>query len=241
MREENHKSRLKTHLKKQAYKNILLATLGIVLVGILLIIFGTNILVSFSLLVGKLTGTEESTTTTQSLEYIAPPTLDIPQEATSSASVTITGYGESKHRIDLFSNGKLIGKTTVKSNNTFKFGNVTIEKGENVIKARAVNEENKHSEYSNEVRISLLNEPPELTVSEPTDGLIYKKDGRPVKVAGKTNPGVKVTVNDFWAIVDDEGNFSYQYSLKDGENDLKIVATDKADNKTTKDLKIRAE
>jgi len=57
-------------------------------------------------------------------------------------------------------------------------------------------------------------------------------------VHGKTDPNVKVTINDFWAIVDDSGNYSYNLSLKSGDNPIKIVATDDAGNNTEKDLKI---
>jgi bacillopeptidase F len=241
MKDLHEKSRLKSHLQKQAYRNVLLACLGIVLVIILLIIFGTNILVSFSLLVGKFTGAEEPVTTTESTTYIAPPTLDTPPEATSSAKFAITGFGEPDTRVDLYRNDRVVAKTTVKSNNTFRFGNVSLENGENVFKARTVNDENKHSEYSNDVSISLLNKPPDLSIDNPQEGQMFKKSGGAVKVSGKTNPGVKVTVNDFWAIVDDEGNYSYMYTLKDGDNELKVVATDNANNKTEKAVKIKAE
>lgn len=237
----NHKSRLKSHLQKEAYRNVLLASLGIVLVIILLIIFGTNILVSFSLLVGKLTGTEDIEQTTQSTTYIAPPTLDIPVEATSSATITLSGFAQADQSIALFRDGKQIGKTTAKENNSFSFKNVRLQEGENIFKTRVQTEDKKHSEYSNEVKVSMLNKPPELSIDSPQDGQIFKKDGRPVKVTGKTNPNVKITVNDFWAIVDDEGNYSYLYTLKDGENELKVVATDNADNKTEKTIKIKTE
>lgn len=237
----NEKSRLKKHLQNQAYRNVLLATLGIVLVIILLIIFGTNILVSFSLLVGKLSGTEEPTVTTQSDTYVAPPTLNPTETATSSAATVVTGLGEKKQRIDLYRNGKLISKTTVKADNTFRFTNVTLVEGENTLRAKAVDANNQQSDYSNEVAITFSNKPPELTIDAPLEGQVFKKSGGAVKVSGKTNAGAKVTVNDFRAIVDTEGNYSYLYPLKDGENELKIVATDPANNKVEKTIHIKAE
>lgn len=237
----NEKSRFKKHLQNQAYRNVLLSIFGIVLVIILLIIFGTNILVSFSLLVGKLSGTEESSVTTQSETYVAPPTLDPITTATSSAAIVVTGYGESKQRVDLYRNGKLINKATVKSDNTFRFTNVTLVEGENTLRARAVNENNQQSEYSNELKVSFINKPPDLTIDEPQEGQVFKKSGGAVKVSGKTTAGAKITVNDFRAIVDTEGNYSYLYTLKDGENELKVVATDNANNKTEKTVHIKAE
>jgi len=241
MRDQMKKSRLISHLKKQAYKNVLLACIGIVLAIILLIIFGTNILISFSLLVGKLTGAEEAAITTQSDSYIAPPTLNTTSEATSSAAIIVTGFGQPDQRIDLYRNDKLINKTTVKSNSSFRFTGVTLVEGSNIIKARATNSDNKQSSFSNEVKISLLKNAPDLTVDSPQNDQGFKKEASPIKITGKTDPGVLVTVNDFWAIVDAEGNYTYLYNLKDGDNPLKVVATDNAGNKTEKELKIRIE
>lgn len=241
MRDQMKKSRLISHLQKQAYKNVLLACLGIVLVIILLIIFGTNILVSFSLLVGKLTGVEEAAITTQSDSYIAPPTLNATSEATSSAAIIVTGYGQPEQRINLYRNDKLINKTTVKSNSSFRFTGVTLEEGTNILKARAIDSDNNQSNYSNEVKIALLKKAPDLTVDSPQNDQGFKKEESPVEVTGKTDPRVQVTVNDFWAIVDAEGNYSYLYNLKDGDNPLKVIATDNAGNKTEKELKIRIE
>ncbi len=242
MRQPAEKSRFKEHLQKEASRNVIFAILGIILVVALLIIFGTNILVSFSLLVGKISGTDDPPAETQqNVTYIAPPTLDPTAEATSSAAVVITGYGKPDQRIDLYRNGKMISKTTVKSNNTFRFTNVTLVEGVNSLKARAVTDDNQRSNYSNEIRISLLNKSPELSVDFPQDGQVFKKDQSPIKISGKTDPGVKITVNDFRAIVDSSGNYSYLYNLKDGDNNLKIAATDNAGNQTTKEINIRIE
>lgn len=234
-------SRLKKHLKNQAYRNILLAVFGIILVIVLLILFGSNILVSFSLLVGKLSGTEDTTVMTQNDIYVAPPTLNPTETATSSAAIVVTGFGQKNQRIDLYRNDKRISKTTVKMNNTFRFVRVTLLEGENIFRAKAVNENNQQSEYSNAIKITFSNEPPELTVDTPQEGEVFKKSGGAIKVSGKTDASAKVTVNDFRAIVDTEGNYSYLYTLKDGDNELKIVATDTANNKVEKTLRIKAE
>jgi outer membrane lipopolysaccharide assembly protein LptE/RlpB len=45
-------------------------------------------------------------------------------------------------------------------------------------------------------------------------------------------------VNGFWAVVDDNNNFSYTLPLQSGDNQIKIVAIDQAGNKAEKDLKV---
>ncbi len=243
MRQPVEKSRFKEHLQKETSRNVIIAIFGIIVLGALLLIFGTNILVGFSLLVGKFSGSEDAnmSESQQGVSYIAPPTLNPTVEATSSAAISLSGYGKADQRIDLYRNGKMISKTTVKSNNTFRFTNVTLEEGVNSLKAKAVTVDNKRSNYSNELSVSLLNKSPELSIDFPQDGQGFKKEQSPLKISGKTDPGVKVTVNDFRAIVDSGGNYSYLYNLKDGDNNLKVVATDNAGNQTTKEISIRIE
>jgi bacillopeptidase F len=81
-----------------------------------------------------------------------------------------------------------------------------------------------------------------LDVSSPSDGQGFNKNqvntGNTINVAGKTDQGVSVTVNGFWAVVDDNNNFSYTLPLQNGDNQIKIVAVDLAGNKTEKDLKV---
>lgn len=45
-----------------------------------------------------------------------------------------------------------------------------------------------------------------------------------IRVDGKTQPGATVAVNGDFAAVDQEGNFQYQYTLKDGQNIIEIIA-----------------
>jgi hypothetical protein len=203
------KSRLKKHLKHEAYRNVMFATLGIVAVVAVVIVFGTHILVGFSLLVGKLTGNEEPVTQQQGTSYIEPPTLDPAVEATNSAEITIAGNASPKQHISLYLNGEVVDKTTAKSDRSFEFTNVTLKDGENSLKTKVLTDDNRESDYSNELTISLLKKAPQLTIESPQDGQGYKKEESPIKVSGQTDPGVKVTVNDFRAIVDDQGKYSY--------------------------------
>jgi cytoskeleton protein RodZ len=46
-----------------------------------------------------------------------------------------------------------------------------------------------------------------------------------VQVEGKTEPGSTVAVNGQFAPVDSGGNFVYQYTLKDGQNIIEIIAS----------------
>lgn len=45
-----------------------------------------------------------------------------------------------------------------------------------------------------------------------------------IRIDGKTEPGATVAVNGDFAPVDSQGNFQYQYTLKDGQNIIEIIA-----------------
>lgn len=234
------KSRLSSHLKKQARKNVVLVILGVIAFIALLIVFGTQLLIGFSLLLGKFTGNEEPVTTNQSTGYIAPPILDTTFEATNSAEISLKGTADKNNKVNLYRNGKLVDKVTADSDAHFIFTNVPLEEGDNRLKAKVVTDK-EQSAYSNEIVVKRLNKEPTLEIAFPAEGDRIKKESSPIKVTGQSDPGVRVTVNDFRAIVDSQGRYSYTYTLRDGENVIKVVATDSAGNQKTKEVKIQVE
>lgn len=235
------KSRLKNHLQKKAVQNILLALCGIIVIVALLFTFGTQLLINFSLLIEKLKGTSDTTTTSEDVSFVSPPTLNPMESYTKNAKITVSGYSLPKQMVKLYVNDELVEKTEVKEDKSFEFKDVSIKPGENDIKAKAVTENDKESNYSTSLKITYIDKPPTLEINSPSDGQTLSKDQGPYKVTGKTDPGNKVTVNDFWAIVDDEGKFTYTLPLQGGDNTIKIQVTDEADNKVEKEIKVKVE
>jgi hypothetical protein len=237
------RSRLRSNLKTKAYHNLFLAFFGVVIIVAVLFFFGTKILIGFSLLSEKLSGTDATNSTIQSNDssYVSPPSLDPVVDATNSAQIVVTGIASAQQTIHLYVNGELVDKTPVRDDNHFKFASVTLKEGQNMIKALAVTSSKKKSDYSAELQINFLKKSPTLTINQPQDGQGFKKDPGTESIIGQTDPGVQVTVNDFVAIVDAQGKFSYLYTLKDGDNDLKIKATDDAHNETVKEMHIHTE
>ncbi len=236
--ERSHKKR---RLQEQASRNLWFVGGGIVILFVIIFAFGTDILINFALLMSKLTGSDTVTHSQEDSNYVAPPVLNDMNDATSSAKVIISGTGEKSQTIKLYVNGKLADKTSVKSDQSFTLRDVTLDKGENEIKAKAFTDNNKESTYSNSITVTYLDKAPNLEVSSPSDGQTFSKSDSPIKISGKADSGAKVTVNDFWAITLDDGSFSYQYPLQDGDNHLKVVAEDEAGNKTTKELTIKVQ
>ena len=164
--------------------------------------------------------------------------LDPTFQATNSATITLSGTAGEKQTIKLYKNNDYISDTTTEKKGLFVFEDIRLSKGENSFKVKAVTEQKKESTLSEEQIITYLTEAPMLEIEQPSDGQSFSKDNNPITVKGKTNPNVKVTVNSLWAIIDNEGIFSYTFRLQNGENILIIVATDQAGNKTESSLKV---
>ncbi len=232
------RSRLRSNVKKQSIHIIIF----IVVIVIILVLFGTNILIGFSVALDILRGSDKVEISQQGINYIAPPTLDPLPSATKADTVNISGSVTAVDdiSINLYINGDSVEKVKPNKDGTFSFINTKLSPGENEIKARSVASE-KQSDYSKIIKIKYLNKNPNMEISKPSDGQTFKKDLGQIRVSGKTDPGAKVTINDFWTITNDNGDFYYTYTLKDGENTLKFVSMDEAGNSTTKEIKIKAE
>lgn len=197
--------------------------------------FGTQLLIQFSLLLTK--DGSVTTNTTQDVSYVAPPDLDPIANATNSAKMKITGTSTvEKATIKLYINGSLTDSVKVNSKNEFEFKSVILEEGANEIKAKTEIENGKLSDYSSAITVLYQNEPPELSIDYPADGQTLKNDQQ--TITGKTVAGASVTVNGFRAIVQPNGNFSYNIKLHEGGNTIKIITTDTAGNKTEKDINV---
>lgn len=231
-------SRISKITKTRTRKAIFLTFLGIVSIITALFAFGTDLLINFSVLAGKLRGSNDSVKSSQEKDYVPPPTIDTLPSATNSATTKVTGYTTSpNYTIKLYVNGEFFDKKSVKDDKTFSFNNVKLETGENQIKAKAITDEDVESEYSNEATIIYVDKMPELAIDSPQDG--GSTSNERISVTGSTDPGNKVTVNDFWAIVNGEGRFNYNnLKLQHGENIIKVVATDAAGNQTIREVKI---
>lgn len=228
------RSRLSRRIESKTKKNLTLSVLGIILIVLLVLKFGIPLLVNLSLFLSGFQNKQE--TKVQNSSFIAPPVLDSLPEATSSANIIISGVASKEQTINLYLNDNLIDTTKAEEIGRFSFRQ-TLNSGENNIKAKAVINE-KESDFSNIVAISFKSAPPSLNLNFPSDDQSFSKDQNIAEIKGTTDPDVRITINGFWAITDGNGNFFYRLSLQNGENRIKITATDIAGNKTEKEIKV---
>lgn len=231
------RSRVNQRLARQTERNLIFILLGIGVIVVLFLIFGANLLVKFSLFVER--KADSSSVQAQNSSFVSIPSLDPLVSSTNSATIDVSGTADNGSYIKLYVNGKMAKKADIKSDHTFIAHDVQLEAGENDIKAKTfLEEEKKQSEFSDIVSVRYSNKAPELSIDFPSDGQIYNKDNNPIRVRGKAGASSRVTVNDFWAITDNEGNYIYNLPLKNDDNEIKVVATDDAGNKAEKTIHI---
>ena len=236
-RQTQRTSRLARNIERRTKKNLFFSIFGIIVVLFLVIKLGIPLLVNFSLMLSN--QKDKSTTSSSNSSnpsFIASPVLNPLPSATNSATLVISGTGNAGQTVRIYINSNLVDETPTKKDGTFSI-NKTLKKGTNTIQAKS-ELNGKESDFSNSLNIVFNDTKPNLDITSPSDGQTFSKDQNTAQVSGKTDADIKVTVNGFWAIVDDNNNFSYSLPLQSGDNQIKIVATDSAGNTTEKDIKV---
>lgn len=160
---------------------------------------------------------------------LAPPVLNIPFESTNTAKINVGGYSNPNSKVKIFVDEKEVITVSVSEDGSFLAKEIELSLGTNTIFAKSIDEEGKESLNSKSFKIILDSEKPLLNVTQPEDNKNVAGE-RKLKIAGETEPGVQVFVNNIQAIVNKDGNFSLDVQLNDGENNFTIKAIDKASN-----------
>lgn len=231
-------SRLSRKEEKKLQKRIKYATISSIAIILFLIFFGFRLIVAFSVLVGDLQGGSENQQD-QTNTFLLPPTLDPMDEATKSAYLDISGYGKQGSKVLLFLNGEQVEETTIDEEGKFLIPSVQALGGDNTIYALIETEDGTRSDKSNQIDISVITRPPALAVDTPEDGAQYYGEDDQAEVTGQTEENVSVTINGRFVRVDEDGSFRMTVSLDEGDNELIVVAEDKAGNqaKSTRTVK----
>ncbi|HYN87284.1 MAG TPA: FlgD immunoglobulin-like domain containing protein [Ardenticatenaceae bacterium] len=150
-----------------------------------------------------------------------------PSHTTASATLQIEGSTAPDATVWL---NDEVAPIPVDANGVFRVSRQLVE-GQNHVVVRAADSAGNESRAESE--ISLLTQPPAITLLAPEAGTWFGENV--VNVAGTVPPGVSVTVNDRPATVDEEGNFRLDVVLLEGDNVIRVVATDAVGNSATEE------
>ena len=167
----------------------------------------------------------------------SPPFLQSVPDATNVSPFEITGRVEPGNTVVISLNGKEEEIQTDENGNfSTKF---ELIKGENTFFAYTKNPAGNKSQDTKSYVLVFDNEVPDIKILSPNDGSsFYGSKQKNVTIRGTTEIDSSVTINDRIATVNDDGGFSLNYALSNGENDLVIKSVDKAGNEKEINLKL---
>lgn len=170
---------------------------------------------------------------------LAPPILNIPYEATNTATISIKGYATTSSTVEIYIDDELKTTAKAKDDGGFLTDPILLNLGTNNISGKAIDEKGNKSLPSKPIRITYENEKPTLELNEPQDSTTVKGEKK-VLVSGSTDPnkGITVSANGVRLIVNSEGQFSQKLDINEGENEIVILATDIAGNTTQTTRKV---
>lgn len=231
-------SRLVRRSIKQSKRQLYASLVAIVVILFIAINFGPYLIGGVGGFIDKITGKGNQAEKIETSADIQAPTLDALLPATSNEHITVSGRSYYTHgSIELYVNGSRRDETNLDNSQNFRFTDVRLSEGTNSIKVRTIID-NKKSDFSEEEQISYNKSAPKLEVSYPQDGQSFHKGDQQITISGTTDPDNSVNVNGFIAIVDSNGNFSYNYNLANGDNKLKVTVTSPAGQTTIKELTV---
>jgi len=165
----------------------------------------------------------------------APPQIDVLPEATNEQSIKISGSAEPATTLRFDLNGKE-REILVDSEGKFSFS-FNLRLGENRISTKAVDSAGNESQETQNITVLYDTEEPTLELLTPADGSdFYAAKQRQVVIKGQTEPGVSLTINDRFVVVEDDGAFAFATTLSEGPNEFNVKSKDAAGNETEEKL-----
>lgn len=227
-------SRLLQHEQRRLLKQTILSVVG----GIVIIILFMAVLMPAAVrLFFKIIDGNKAPGITDTLPPQVP-VLSLPYQATNSATIALTGFGEANSKVSLVVNSSPVATIDVGGDGQFK-QDLRLEKGDNDLVVYGTDAAGNESTQSNPYHVFMDDEALKIDVSEPTSPAeIVGKKNQQLMIKGKTKPNTKVYVNDRLNNVKEDGSFEILYPLAEGENTLKLHGVDKASNTVELELKV---
>lgn len=231
-------SRLSRRNSKQGKKQLYLSLGGIIVLIFIALNFGPLLIAASGNFIDGLVGkTSESSIIIDDADLL-PPELDPLPQSVSEQKINVSGNSfYTDGRIELYLNGLKYDSVTINDSQSFEFKNVSLKTGKNSFKTKFINDD-KESEFSEDITVSYIKDAPQLELVFPEDGQSFKKGDQEISVNGSTNSDNTVRVNGFISIVNADGEFTYLLKLSDGENKIKIEVENLAGKSTEKEITV---
>lgn len=224
--------------KRTNRKGIFFLFLTIILI-LLFFIFGIKALIKVTTIATNLKG--ESTSQVADKTPPGPPQFEnVKLKIALVPSYTIQARAEANSIVKIYQSSESNPETyeaskEVKIGDSARFEtNVNLDKGENLFYLTSTDASGNESGRSSGLIVIFDLDAPTLDVTIPQDNQDFFGTDAEITIEGTTEGSAKVNVNDRVAIVNTDGKFSTRLTLSEGKNEIKIIATDRAENKTEK-------
>jgi hypothetical protein len=166
----------------------------------------------------------------------SPPVFVSRFEATNSANLTLRGIAEAGSTIYLTQNLDSIKSVVTPGDGEFEFTKILLADGDNEFSAVAVDVSGNRSQPSDVLHIGFSFKEPKLIIDSPVTGQVISGNNSRIEIKGITDPDARLTINERVIIVATDGRFHHLLGLTSGENNLHILAINKAGNKIQKEI-----
>lgn len=234
----NHRSRLARQENKQMAKQTVIILVAAVIFIVLFFWIGIPSLINLAVALGNSKAASKFNQETDTIPP-APPQVNIIPVATTSANLDISGSAEAGTTIYLYQDNTKAQETTADNLGNFAFLNLTLADGSTSFYTQSIDSAGNQSHNSTVQIITFDNQPPQLEITQPTDGSrFYGVTEQFIDIAGQTDPAATVFLNDRQLVVTGDGAFATKQELREGDNQLKFIATDEAGNKTETEISV---
>ena len=228
--------------QQKAYRRIFIVG-SIIIISLILIFKNIDVVIEKITNISHTFDNEEELKTQEPLSLAQDNLLWTPQidplpATTNQKKIAITGSAYQGIQVELFFNGESVSIDDLDENKKFEFTDLNLMSGENTIAVRSIKNDGVKSDLSQETKITLDLKPADLEITTPSEGQKFGSENQKIKVVGKTDADAKVYVNDHVVILQSDGTFEYQITLKEGENTIKVKAVDPAGNEMVKEIKV---
>lgn len=215
---------------------VLLVFIGLITAGYFFLYYGLGQIINYAFLLRPSKTNTTSAATKQSPQILVDPVLQDLPYATNSASIIINGTTTPEQTVDFYQDSEKIDSIKADYEGNFSF-QIYLKSGENGVYVKSTDMYTKRSKTSKKSTILFLDTPPELRLEENLDGKTVNTQF--VDIKGSTEKEVFVQINSAPVVVRADGSFVYPFKLKEGDNEIKIVAVDVAQNTTDKTIRIK--
>ena len=160
------------------------------------------------------------------------PLLNAPSSYTNEPTLKLSGFATPSTWVQFIVNNQVVpeGKVPVGLNGEFVV-DLSLQEGENTLQAYSFDDQGLQSNDTKLYTVTLDTQQPDIDLESPENHQqFHGRASQIVIINGHTEPGARVLVNTSATRADVDGFFELEYRLSEGDNNLEIVATDKAEN-----------